>query len=107
MLEKVTVKAKFTNLTANDGKTTLKFTLDPESVAKSPELIAMNNKTVNLDIYGDQTVLFVDSDTGEYLDDGPVEDADAEPIEDEQEDEDDAFGPYELPPAAVDCEDAA
>ena len=102
MLEKVTVKAKFTNLTANDGKTTLKFTLDPESVAKSPELIAMNNKTVNLDIYGDQTVLFVDSDTGEYLDDDvPVEDVEAEPEEDEPNDN----GPYELPPAAV--EDAA
>lgn len=108
MLEKTTFKAKFNGLNTNDGKCVLKFTLDPESFDKLPDLVRCANNTVNVDIYGDQTVLFVDSDTGEYLDDEPVEDADAEPIEDEpEEDDQEPCGPYELPPAAVDCEDAA
>ena len=108
MLDKTTFKAKFNGLNTNDGKCVLKFTLDPESFDKLPDLVRCANNTVNVDIYGDQTVLFVDSDTGEYLDDERVEDADAEPIEDEREEDDqEPCSPYELPPAAVDCEDAA
>ena len=107
MIDKTTVKAKFNGLNTNDGKCVLKFTLDPESFCELPELVKRANNTVNVDIYTDQTVLFVDGDTGEYLDDEPVEDADAEPIEDETEDDEEPCGPYEHPPAAVDCEDAA
>lgn len=96
MLEKTTFKAKFNGLNTNDGKCVLKFTLDPESFEKLPDLVRCANNTVNVDIYGDQTVLFVDSDTGEYIED-EFEEADAEPEAEW----------LELPPACTDDKDAA
>lgn len=91
----VTVRACFTGCNIKSGKTVMQFELDPEHKGALPQLAIMTGTFVTLELASDQTVMFVDTGTGEVLDDQDGDFAD-EPDEDD---------PYQLPPAAYEYED--
>lgn len=68
MDNKVEVRARFAGCNIKDKKTVLQFELDPEYKSALPQLAMMTGNNLNLDLTSDQTILFVDTDTGEVLD---------------------------------------
>lgn len=77
----VTVRAHFTGCNIKSGKTVMQFELDPKDKNTLPRLAMMTGGYVNLDLTSDQTVLFVDTDSGEIID------------------EEEEFETFQLPPA--------
>ncbi|MBS6247918.1 MAG: hypothetical protein KH454_01575 [Eggerthella sp.] len=68
MDNKVEVRARFAGCNIKDKKTVLQFELDPEYKSALPQLVMMTGNNLNLELTSDQTILFVDTDTGEVLD---------------------------------------
>lgn len=68
MDNKVEVRARFAGCNIKDKKAVLQFELDPEYKSALPQLAMMTGNNLNLDLTSDQTILFVDTDTGEVLD---------------------------------------
>lgn len=100
------VRAHFTGCNIKSGKTVMQFELDPEYKNTLPQLAMMTGGYVNLDITSDQTVLFVDSDSGEILDQeeeaSEFETDDLFPDEDTSDDQEEEASAYQLPPADYD-----
>lgn len=129
MDNKVEVRARFAGYNIKDKKTVLQFELDPEYKSALPQLAMMTGNNLNLDLTSDQTILFVDTDTGEVLDGqeqafdeyeeqetvysyGSDESMDRSPVDDEvldgQEDQSEECGEaFMLPPVSLpyECED--
>lgn len=100
----VNVRAHFTGCNIKNSKTVMQFELDPEYKNTLPKLAMMTGGFVNLDITSDQTVLFVDSDSGGIIDDQQEEASyfeteSAFPEEDVIDDQQEEAGLFQLPPA--------
>ena len=95
----VTVRAHFTGCNIKSGKTVMQFELDPKDKNTLLRLAMMTGGYVNLDLTSDQTVLFVDTDSGEIIAD--QEDFETESALQEEEiiDEEEEFETFQLPPA--------
>jgi len=66
MLNEVTVRGGFTALNVKSGKCVLQFELDPK-------LVEFTGQMLNIHVYDDQEVMFVDRDTGEVAyEDAPL-----------------------------------
>lgn len=92
----VKARACFTGCNIKSGKTVMQFELDPEHKGALPQLAIMTGTFVTLELTSDQTVMFVDTGSGEVID------GQEEAFADDDEDED---GSYQLPPAAYEYED--
>lgn len=65
MLNEVTVRGGFTALNVKGGKCVLQFELDPAHRDSIPKLVEFTGRMLNIHVYDDQEVMFVDRDTGE------------------------------------------
>lgn len=65
MLNEVTVRGGFTALNVKSGKCVLQFELDPKFRDFIPKLVEFTGQMLNIHVYDDQEVMFVDRDTGE------------------------------------------
>lgn len=97
----VTVRAHFTGCNIKAGKTVMQFELDPEYKNTLPQLAMMTGGYVNLDLTSDQTVLFVDTNSGEIIDEEDDFETESFMPEEEIVDEENypEEGPFQLPPA--------
>lgn len=101
MENRVKVRACFQGCNIKTGKTTMQFELDPEHKGALPNLAMMTGTFVTLELTSDQMVIPVDMDTGEVID-GQEQAF----VEDVEEDDGEDDGAYQLPPAAIEYEDA-
>ena len=63
----------FTALNVKSGKCVLQFELDPKFRDFIPKLVEFTGQMLNIHVYDDQEVMFVDRDTGEVAyEDAPL-----------------------------------
>lgn len=68
MLNEVTVRGGFSTLNVKSGKCVLQFELDQRQRDLIPKLASMTGRILHIHLYGDQEILFADSETGEIQD---------------------------------------